>query len=469
MTFFRQAFQLVAICMTIVCHGDGVETDRLVKILDERVRSTQGLEIDTLRTLKDQPPSSVLADLRMDEGFEAALHLQETAAIFMWGPFSGFIDPYLEIRENEKEQSFRHQFVKSLDTGDWERSYNLALLRHQEDPENPHVLRTLASIAALRDDYESAVKFFLLHHPYEPENVPFLAGLGHALFNLGRFEKAETVIARVYELAPDFLPARFTYTALQIATNAPTINADKWELAKMGEKEQMASWLHADHAGLVRVLGEDGYVEMCEVLIGPKSYENIILIPDCLKQARSAFLQKSWNKAAVYYDLAFGFGVHGVSIMQQRARAYFELEREVEALKIMYDLTLRYKDVSVVWFNLGFILMQTEARSAALEAFDKAILLEPDNANFQFARACSLGVNGRVDEAWAILEELAKTHPEFMDSWLEGEAYYLKVFHQDPRFPALLASYSPNLEPPVVEEPVPLIPLPEDPESDSKE
>ncbi len=76
--------------------------------------------------------------------------------------------------------------------------------------------------------------------------------------------------------------------------------------------------------------------------------------------------------------------------------------------------------------------------TAALNAADKAIKLEPENDTGHYNRACALARLGRIKEALKALEKAVEIDPEWVDGI--GEEADLKALASQPAFKKLLAS-----------------------------
>jgi tetratricopeptide (TPR) repeat protein len=164
---------------------------------------------------------------------------------------------------------------------------------------------------------------------------------------------------------------------------------------------------------------------------------NLLLIPDCLAEARRAFVRQQWKKASVYYTLAETYGVEGTAVKQQLARCLYENGRTDAALERMRALTAQHPGSGDIWYNFGYLLINVKRHAEALEAFQEATRLSPGIPEYQFALACALAADGQLDASFALLKPLRKNHPRQFPLWMEGDSHYLLVIRADPRYQTL--------------------------------
>lgn len=79
----------------------------------------------------------------------------------------------------------------------------------------------------------------------------------------------------------------------------------------------------------------------------------------------------------------------------------FRMENKLEAAEEMFRLTLEHNPSAELWSNLGSLYVNNGTPEQALEYFDKALALQPDNQAIQFNRSLALLELGRWREGWA--------------------------------------------------------------------
>jgi tetratricopeptide (TPR) repeat protein len=94
-------------------------------------------------------------------------------------------------------------------------------------------------------------------------------------------------------------------------------------------------------------------------------------------------------------------GVHARS--EAHAAAATKFVRAAETAELIGDAELH----SRVTFNAGTAFGRADDHAAAIAQFDRAIALQPDNLDYQFARALALRSAGDTDAAMAAFSELA--------------------------------------------------------------
>jgi len=82
-------------------------------------------------------------------------------------------------------------------------------------------------------------------------------------------------------------------------------------------------------------------------------------------------------------------------------------------------------DNGMVYNNRGYAYSRLHQYEEALEDYDTALMLEPENAHARFNRSfLRMKVNGDVDGAIADMVALIDSHPKYLDPYLQLLAYY---------------------------------------------
>lgn len=413
-------------------------TARAQLYLGDDNRYVEGSAIETFRLDENDPRSLGLFEPLPEPDYPDTFRFDIERFHTVFSPYAAFLKTSEVGQEDEISEIFRRILgvdTKGLDIDAMLVRAERLLENHPNETRN---IRGLASLYALTGKFDRAARNFARYLEKKPSDISFLAGFAHTLFCLARFDDAHGALRRAMELNPRFLPAQYTLACLNIATNGPIQRTRAfWQTTGIFEKEQLAGWLQNDRIPLRHVLGDTGYNQLCEMAVGAGSAANLLLIPDSLAEARAAFARQEWKKALVYYELAEGYGVDGVAVKQQLARCLFETGRGPESIQRMQRLAALYPDTAEVWYNLGYILINSRQGAAAAQAFREASRLAAAVPEYQFALACALAGNGQMDEAFAILTPLqAKFAPRF-PMWMEGDSDYLVAIRADPRYAKL--------------------------------
>lgn len=345
-----------------------------------------------------------------------------------------------------EETAFFREFSQSMletkvNTEDWFMAMEIIENRLAYKPGDLDSLRNAASLAAVMKDYAKAELYFRQYLKKRPRDLLMQAGRAHVLLYQGRFTDAEQVCEGILKVNPESLEARFTLLCLSIVRDleprAELVQERFWLFCSLPEKSMLAAWVSDDAAGLIRVMGQDGLQLLCQYTLGPGTHENLPLVHDALNQAELAYRGRQWGEALVFYHLAKEYGVSSVHMYQNMSRCYLEMGNAQEALDIMRILVQTVPEVSQVWANVGYILLQSGLYVEATKSFRQAVKLDPGNPTALFALAAAQAGAGQLDQAWPILERLAKSHPGRLPKWIDGNKPYLEAIQQDRRFPLL--------------------------------
>ncbi len=401
-------------------------------------RYVEGSAIETFRLDENDPRSLGLFEPLPVPDFTSAFRFDMERFHTVFSPYAAFLKTSEVGQEDEISEIFRR--ILGVDTTGLDIDAMLVRAERllENHPNETRNIRGLASLYAMTGKFDRAARNFARYLEKKPSDISFLAGFAHTLFCLARFDDAQSALRRAMELNPRFLPAQYTLTCLNIATNGPILRTRAfWHTTGISEKEQLAGWLQNDRTPLRHVLGTKGYDLLCEMAIGAGSAGNLLLIPDSLAEARAAFARQEWKKALVYYELAEGYGVDGLSVKQQLARCLFETGRGPEALQRMQRLAAQNPDAAEVWYNLGYLLINSKQGAAATLAFREASRLAAAVPEYQFALACALAGDGKMDDAFAILLPLHGKFSARFSMWMEGDSDYLVAIRADPRYAKL--------------------------------
>ncbi|MFT7511281.1 MAG: tetratricopeptide (TPR) repeat protein [Candidatus Omnitrophota bacterium] len=328
-----------------------------------------------------------------------------------------------------------------MNSQDWFMAMEIIENRLAYKPGDLESLKSAAGLASVMKDYRKAETYFSEYLKQRPKDLLMQAGLAHLLLHMGQHTNAEQVCADILAVNPTSVEARFsmlcTYLARDLEPKAMLVDEAYWLFRLLPEKRMIAGWLAGDREELLRLMNADGFQRLAAYTLGPGTHENVTLIFDALNKAELAYRSRQWGEALVYYDLAKDYGVRSVFLYEDIARCYLEMGEVQKALDVMKTLVLTAPDVPQIWSNVGYILMQSSLYVEATKAYRQALKLDASNPNLLFGLAAAYAGVGQLDQAWPLLERLAKTHPEQMSKWLEGDKPYLQAIQQDRRFPLL--------------------------------
>ena len=336
--------------------------------------------------------------------------------------------------------SAREEMMRSLQEGDWARALEDVQGMLSLAPEDAELNRKAGMLYAISGNFALADQHLRVAVIANPRDVSSLSARAYVLFNLARFENSLAVARQCEALAPRRLHTQYTLSCLAVAMGGDRSQLAFWRRVTLMEQITLATWLYGDRKELLEVLGAERYAELCALVLGAGTHENMVLIPDCMRSGRDAVLKGDWAGSLIYFNLAKGYGVDGVFIGQHIARCHYELGRSLDAMKILHGLSITYPDMPEVWYNLGYVLTQTEAYNEGAQAFERAQGLSPDDPLYAFAWVCAMAGKGAMEEIWPTLERLDRDHAASMPAWMEGSAKYLKAIRSDARYRKLKVS-----------------------------
>ncbi len=330
--------------------------------------------------------------------------------------------------------SARQEMMRSLQAGDWARALEDVQRLLTLDPQNAGLNRKAGMLYAIAGNFAAADQHLRVAVLANPRDIAALSARAYVLFNLARFENSLAVARQCEALAPKRLHTQYTLSCLAVAMGGDRSQLAFWRRVTLMEQITLATWLYSDRKELQEVLGGERFAELCTLVLGAGTHENMVLIPDCMRSGRDAVLKGDWAGSLIYFNLAQGYGVEGVFIGQHIARCHYELGRSLDAMKILHSLSMTYPDVPEVWYNLGYVLTQTGAHNEGAQAFERCMGLAPDEPLYAFAWVCAMAGRGAMDDIWPTLERLDREHPERMPDWIEGDAEYLRAIRADARY-----------------------------------
>ena len=306
-------------------------------------------------------------------------------------------------------------------------------------PGNPLLLERIAITAALARQYEIATDSFIRFLEIRPDRPEHLAGLAGVLIRQGRFQEAGVYVDRALHLDPENLSAHFNRVIVEVAMGGEVTRPFRWNRLALVNSLTLATWLRQDREEIEAVVSPTQFTVITDHMLGEGARAHLDEIPELLRTVMEGIAAGSDSHREAITRL-LGNGVRTREILSEQARLYFVDGDADRARDIMAELTEKFPEDPLVFYNYGLTLLAASQYEDALVAFSREREINPDYADARFAQAAALAGLGQMDAAWPILEQLAEQHPGRMPVWLEGEEPYLVAIKSDPRFPALSGS-----------------------------
>jgi len=321
-----------------------------------------------------------------------------------------------------------------INRGDWDRA-RLEIEQALENyPDNPYLLRRAAALAALAGKYVAADEYFRRYHAIDPDDVTYNTGWADVLIRLNRYEEAWALINRALQQDPSYLPARFDHTLLCILRDDFQGIEKEWENVPVESLPELCHLIDLQRPEIEPLIGESRFRLLADAVLGSGTLDHSDRIAALAAQATEQLRAGDWEAAEKSLAELGRYGLRTYVVHVRRSFCLFQQGRHRQAAAILARLCQRHPEDPSLWYNLGFVLAKMEAYDKAETIFRKALELQPENDDARFALACVIAGQGRMAEAFGILEELAQRRPERMPRWLEGDAPYLAAIRSDSRF-----------------------------------
>lgn len=119
------------------------------------------------------------------------------------------------------------------------------------------------------------------------------------------------------------------------------------------------------------------------------------------------------NKALEYFDKAISLKKGNFKAIYNKLNVLIRLERHEDGIALLRSVTQEYPDHINGWVNLGAILMQKGETDEAVECFDKAIALDPNDFDARFKKGQVLLLQKKYEEAHSLFKKALELSPEF--------------------------------------------------------
>lgn len=342
-----------------------------------------------------------------------------------------------EPRQESELNTRIERAERFINQGEWEKARFEIEEALEEYPDNPHLLRRAAVLAALAGKYVAADEYFRRYNAVDPYNVTYITGWADVLIRLARYEEAWDLIRKAVEQEPGYMPARFDYTLLRILRNELEGVEKDWLSVPVESLPDLCSLIQLQQKDIEPLVGEDVFALLVDIVLGTGSLKHLTQISHLASKAVEHVRRAEWDQAEKTLVELAKYGLRTYQVQTRRSFCLYQMGKLREAAAILARLCRQYPQDGGLWYNLGFILAGMEKYAQGEVVFRKALELMPDYADARFALACMLAGQGKMDEAYQILEQLAETEPRKMPIWLHGDASYLVAIRSDPRFDSL--------------------------------
>lgn len=130
-------------------------------------------------------------------------------------------------------------------------------------------------------------------------------------------------------------------------------------------------------------------------------------------------LSGDYEQAIANYDALLEFAPNHRDALQNRAYAFVALNRPDAALRDYERLLALGNDDAVTWFNYGNTLRCLNKMNAAVEAYKRAVWLQPDFAEAQLELSHCLLSTGHFESGWQLMEwrwQTAQLKPHYLQT-----------------------------------------------------
>jgi len=252
------------------------------------------------------------------------------------------------------------------------------------------------------------------------------------------YTASEDIVKRILKMQPLHPTALFLELCLQQTKEPVPEPVHDWSNSRLIQTEMFVTWLDHSRVNLLRTLTPDQFAEVCTIVIGPNSQDRLGQLADSLKNARQFYDKKDYSNSLVFYDLAKTHGLISEALFLRTAECLFRLQQYPVALDRLDNLVRVFPDNAHFWHNKGLVHMHLKQYAEAAPAFETAWQKSPRHGMFGFAHACSLVAQNKKEEAWPILERVARDFPGPFETWAEGDAFYLRMIRDDDRYAELI-------------------------------
>lgn len=250
--------------------------------------------------------------------------------------------------------------------------------------------------------YKQAIEMLYKALSIESNNVEILSQLADLYFLLGNEERAKQYIDKTLEVNPQHLDCLKLLMKLDIKNNE--LNSAK-ELAQKIMEISNSSENVIDYIKVLHKLGDfDAIKEYNE------SHED--LDDDVACEIASAYAEKKMLLEAIQIlEKVMIKGCEASNVLTLAGTLYYNTSQLAKAVTIFKLLEDREEN-DVCYYYLGLFSLDEDRFMDAINYFQKALVLKPNNAQYAFDLANAYYLNGWIDEAVKFFNEAIIREPE---------------------------------------------------------
>jgi len=202
--------------------------------------------------------------------------------------------------------------------------------------------------------------------------------LCHDLMMQDRPAEAEPLCQRAVEIVPDFAGAYNTLGVVQLKEGKFAEAEANFARSARYAPDYMYAWVNLAHSQAL--LGRPDEAESnLQHGIDLSSDPNDGVFADTFGDLAKAFLEQgNYAKAVEYYSRLTAVSPDNAGAHAKLAYSLYELKRFDEAQAEVQNALTAKPDMPEAWNTLGLILLERSTTSKAVDAFEKAISLDPD-------------------------------------------------------------------------------------------
>lgn len=252
-----------------------------------------------------------------------------------------------------------------------------------------------------------------------PDNQLALYGAGTALLNLERYEESLQLYERLLELNPDYedalLGAGFASSQLDQRSEATDyytryleLNPDDAQvrLSVSGDIAQTGDYISAYRVLEPAIEEEQDDIEFLEFLGSLATSAGTVALEEGNREEAEEYFTVAIDALDRVYEER-GDEVEAATI-RRMVQVYREMGREDEALALAERATQSHADDAATWEAYGQALTRVDRHGEAVDAYSRAIEMDPDRNRIFLRRAVARIDAGERDAARADLEEAAE-------------------------------------------------------------
>jgi tetratricopeptide (TPR) repeat protein/ADP-heptose:LPS heptosyltransferase len=270
------------------------------------------------------------------------------------------------------------------------------------DSRQPDALRFLGVLERQRGHWEPARQWLEKALQIQPGSAYILHDLGLVWFELGRLDEAIATYQRAIELAPKFPEAHYHLGNAYYAARKPQQAEASYQRALEQQPDLVEArynlGLLAQEAGRPR----DAILHYQQTLqLQPKHPDALLNLGLSLKDAGQVREAQACLQKSLAMDPANTKArVNLAAILAAQARHLAGQNDLLQAAKLCEEAVVEQPSWPEVWVNLGVIRQAMGQVTRAIECFQRALDLQPDNADARYNLGIAELLTGQFDSGW---------------------------------------------------------------------